>query len=355
VDARLPRAFLTASAAAISPNGDRLADDTRLAIILTPRDGIESWRVDILDAAGTVARSFPSAEPGREGPVPESILWDGKDEAGTVREGAFKARLTVSYAKGDQVNLAAGPILVDTSGPALGLASSPEYFSPDNDGQEDELTIALTAGDASPIDAWSLEIREPQPPYQVFYRLDGKGSPAGRILWDGRSNKGELVQAATDYAATFSALDTLGNAGRIQSRIGVDVLVIREGDLLKIKVPSIIFRENGPDFSGLPQATVDNNERVLKRIAQILNKFESYKVKVEGHANPVTRTASEEQKELQPLSEARAKSIKDKLVEFKVAADRLTYVGMGGTRPVVTWEDRDNWWKNRRVEFILIK
>ncbi len=355
VDARLPRAFLTASAAAVSPNGDGQADDVRLGIILTPKDGIDAWRVDILDVAGTVARSFPSAQPDQNAPLPDSILWDGKDNTGAVREGAFKARLTVGYAKGDQVNLTTAPILVDVSGPVLGLDTRPDYFSPDNDGLEDELGISLTARDATPIEAWSLEIREPQPPYQVFYRLDGKGAPAERILWDGRSNKGELVQAATDYTATFTAQDALGNSGRIDGRIGVDVLVIREGDVLKIKVPSIIFRENGPDFSGLPPATVENNERVLKRIAQILNKFESYKVKVEGHANPVTRTASEEQKELQPLSEARAKSIMDKLVEFKVHADRLTYVGMGGTRPVVKWEDRNDWWKNRRVEFILIK
>jgi len=28
---------------------------------------------------------------------------------------------------------------------------------------------------------------------------------------------------------------------------------------------------------------------------------------------------------------------------------------MGGTKPVVERADRENWWKNRRVEFILIK
>jgi hypothetical protein len=39
--------------------------------------------------------------------------------------------------------------------------------------------------------------------------------------------------------------------------------VIREGDILKIKVPSIIFRENQADFVGLPQEIVDNNIRVL--------------------------------------------------------------------------------------------
>jgi outer membrane protein OmpA-like peptidoglycan-associated protein len=43
------------------------------------------------------------------------------------------------------------------------------------------------------------------------------------------------------------------------------------------------------------------------------------------------------------------------LIEFGVARNRLSFVGMGGTKPVVRYDDRDNWWKNRRVEFVLIK
>jgi outer membrane protein OmpA-like peptidoglycan-associated protein len=93
----------------------------------------------------------------------------------------------------------------------------------------------------------------------------------------------------------------------------------------------------------------------MKRIAEILNKFKDYRVQVEGHANPVLRTAAEERNELQPLSEQRARAVVNILVDFGVARSRLSAVGRGGTRPVVRYEDRDNWWKNRRVEFILIK
>jgi outer membrane protein OmpA-like peptidoglycan-associated protein len=120
-------------------------------------------------------------------------------------------------------------------------------------------------------------------------------------------------------------------------------------------VPSIIFRENAPDFNNLASATVENNIRVLKRIAEILNKFRDYRVLVEGHANSVHRTAAEENNELKPLSEARARAVVNILTEFGVNRARLSYAGMGGTKPVVSFEDRDNWWKNRRVEFILIK
>ena len=129
----------------------------------------------------------------------------------------------------------------------------------------------------------------------------------------------------------------------------------RVGNQLRIQVPSIIFRENANDFKGLPAETISNNERVLRRIATILNKFRDYKIVVEGHANPVSLTANEEKELLKPLSEARAQAVMEKLIEFGVDKNRLSYIGMGGTSPVIAHKDRDNWWKNRRVEFILIK
>jgi outer membrane protein OmpA-like peptidoglycan-associated protein len=42
-------------------------------------------------------------------------------------------------------------------------------------------------------------------------------------------------------------------------------------------------------------------------------------------------------------------------VGFGVSRSRLSATGKGSTQPIIRFEDRDNWWKNRRVEFILIK
>ncbi|MDR2393614.1 MAG: pallilysin-related adhesin [Treponema sp.] len=240
--------------------------------------------------------------------------------------------------------------------PVLSFSSTPPYFSPDNDGVDDELFISLNVNATVPIASWSFQIREPQPPYQVFYQIEGNGSPPERITWNGKSNEGELVQAATDYPFTFKAADSRGNEGSMNGTIGVDVLIIRENEELRIQVPSIIFRAGYADFQELSPDIMANNVRVLRRIAEILNKFRDYKVRVEGHANRTQVDASyEEQQELRPLSESRARAVVNQLVEFGVTRNRLTAVGMGSTKPVVQFEDRDNWWKNRRVEFILIK
>ena len=58
---------------------------------------------------------------------------------------------------------------------------------------------------------------------------------------------------------------------------------------------------------------------------------------------------------LTPLSAERADAIKNYLIKKGVSASVLATVGMGGKQPVVDPKDKDNNWKNRRVEFILQK
>ncbi|MCL2411602.1 MAG: OmpA family protein, partial [Treponema sp.] len=62
-----------------------------------------------------------------------------------------------------------------------------------------------------------------------------------------------------------------------------------------------------------------------------------------------------EEAALQRLSEARARAIVDRLVHYGVARSRLTFAGAGSSQTIADFEDRDNWWRNRRVEFYLIR
>jgi flagellar hook assembly protein FlgD len=359
VDARNPRVFLTSSGTGIAPK-DGASQSVRLGTSLSLKEGIESWKLELRDASGAVFKTFPERGQPQTLP-PDSVNWNGRDDSGNLREGRYTPVLTVTYLKGDVASAQAAPIVVDVTGPVLSFRSLPEYFSPDNDGIDDELTMFLGARDISPVANWSLEIREPQlddlsRPQQLFYRIEGRGTPAERVIWDGYSSRRELVQSATDYPVVFRAADILGNESVLEGVIGVDVLVIRDGDRLKIQVPSIVFRANAADFNGLPQAQVDNNNRILRRIAQILNKFRDYRVQVEGHANPTSNPVPPaEAAGDQRLSEERARATVDFLVGFGVSRGRLSATGKGSTQPIIRFQDRDNWWKNRRVEFILIK
>ena len=237
----------------------------------------------------------------------------------------------------------------------------------------DTLTFGIGVDAAAGVVDWKLEVFETAivessnpnavSSERLFAEWNGKGKPPTRIVWDGKSPRGELVESATDYPFKFVARNALGNSTTVSGVIAVDVLVIRDGDRLKIKVPSIVFRANYADFVDLSPDIVARNEKVVARIAQILNKFPDYRIRIEGHANNVgkmlgysqVRIESEEKKELIPLSTGRAELVRTMLIQNGVDARRLSVEGLGSSEPVVSFSDVENRWKNRRVEFVLIK
>jgi outer membrane protein OmpA-like peptidoglycan-associated protein/flagellar hook assembly protein FlgD len=369
VDQRQVQVFVTASESGISPNGDGFKDTVSFSLIVKLRDRIDGWRFALVDKEGVERSVFA----GKGNDVPNKIVWDGRDSSGTVVNGEYTGVFSVDYLKGDRAEARTGKIFVNVDAPKAQVSLTPDVFSPDNDGYNDDLTIGLDVSGASEIAEWRFEIREQavvegakagaKPAERLFKSWGGTGAPAKSFIWDGRSDKGELVESATDYPFVFTARDVLGNSARVEGAISVDVLVIRDGDRLKIKVPSIVFRPNGFDFNGLDDSTLANNMKVIKRIAQILNKFREYAILIEGHANSegkiggysATATATEETRELLPLSTGRAELVKKLLADNGVDPRRLSTKGMGSSEPVIDFKDSQNRWKNRRVEFILIK
>jgi outer membrane protein OmpA-like peptidoglycan-associated protein len=170
------------------------------------------------------------------------------------------------------------------------------------------------------------------------------------------------VQSAEDYPYTLTIEDELGNSGTVSGVIPVDVLVVREDGKLKIRISSINFMPNSAELVSQQQdqELYRKNMRVLEMLAEKLKKYRRYDIRLEGHAvsvywdNP-ERAAREEEEELKPLSLARAKTVKEALDERGIAPGRMSTVGLGGTQPIVPHGDLENRWKNRRVEFILLK
>ncbi|MEE0878464.1 MAG: FlgD immunoglobulin-like domain containing protein [Treponemataceae bacterium] len=384
LDTRVTKAYFTADLDAFSPNGDGTKDLQKLSINATPKDGIETWKVSILDGSGKIAASWSTKD---SKDLPSVINWDGKVNqegysikisdvtvpvpVGAVVEGNFVAQLNLEYVKGDSVSVTTSSFVCSITPPSLTVQTAPKYFSPDNDGLDDDLYIKLKGESSVPLSSWSFEIKNPQGSGS-FWKRSGTSTITERLIWDGYSNSGELVQSATDYPYVFTATDTLGMTSKVEGFIAVDVLVIRVGDVLKMQIPSIIFRADKADFvgkdkdavHGLSADVITNNERVLQRVADILNKFRDYNVVIEGHANNLSNTEEEETATvlngqpnipLVPLSKDRAEYVKSRLVKYGVNESRLSTEGKGGRYPVAPSTDRNVSWKNRRVEFILQK
>jgi flagellar hook assembly protein FlgD/outer membrane protein OmpA-like peptidoglycan-associated protein len=355
VDTRPTPVYVTASAAGFSPNGDGVLDTVSFTLMAGLKEGIRAWKLSVVDAKGKSVKDFSGPAP-----VPATVVWDGKDRTGYANapDGVYSGVLVVDYAKGNLPEARSAAVLLDATPPRVAITLSPLPFSPDNDGVNDELTIGLKVDSASQIDGWAIQILDPVG--HPFAAFSGKAAPSERIIWNGVSDSGELVQAAEDYPLTFTIKDLLGNTSVSRAVIPVDVLVIREGDTLKVRIASITFAANTADYANVDPDKADKNGQTLHRLAEIFKKYAQYKITVQGHANLVNfddpaKAKREQEDELIPLSKARAEAIKQALVGEGIEEARISTVGVGAAEPIVPFNDLDNRWKNRRVEFILVR
>ena len=232
------------------------------------------------------------------------------------------------------------------------------FFSPDGDGVNDTLDIALQTKNGSSCREWTVEIRDHhQNPVKTW---SGKGEPPGEIRWDGYSSENSMVFSASDYYLEIRMTDKLGNRLSDTAEFVTDVFVENVGGQLRIRIPGIQFSPGAADFSLLSREEIDKNREKIARLSTILDKFPDYRIMIEGHGNLIYWASKEKaQKEqedvLIPLSRARAMQIKRVLIEEGIDPDRLDVSGKGGESPLVPFSDEQNRWKNRRVEFILLR
>jgi len=124
----------------------------------------------------------------------------------------------------------------------------------------------------------------------------------------------------------------------------------------RMMIASVEFVLFGPDIGryniGIDRDAEGLNELVLNQTAQKLKGDSNLRVRIEGHANPVT-TDPNEADELMTLSAVRANAIATQLRARGVTNDQMVVVSFGGTRTVTS--DQDIWNRNRRVELVLIQ
>ncbi|MBN2351746.1 MAG: OmpA family protein [Spirochaetales bacterium] len=356
IDTKQASAFVTAGADGLTPNGDPKFANITLTLKVTYRQGVKSWYFAVLNDQDQPQRTLKGLA---DTPIPETFAWNGRDENGDMApDGAYTGRLMIEYDRGTKLEAESKPFVLNAGGPKVDLTLNPVPFSPDNDGMEDEENITTKVSGLSPIASWKMEITDPTGIH--FTSFSGIGTPKETIMWDGKSDKGELVEAASDYKLDFTITDTLGNKASLTKTIMVDVLVIRDGDKLRIRIPSITFKAYTDNYVDVPTDAAEKNQWVIGRLAVIFKKYSTYNIQIEGHAvseywaDPA-RAKKEQEEELLPLSKKRAEAIKTALIGQGIEASRISTVGVGGARPIVPFSDLVNRWKDRRVEFILIK
>ena len=91
------------------------------------------------------------------------------------------------------------------------------------------------------------------------------------------------------------------------------------------------------------------NHEKLDRLLKFMNSKPSIKILVEGHTD---RLGSDKSNQI--LSEKRANSVKEYLIEKGISADRIATKGYGSKKPAYDYADSDVNALNRRIEVVLI-
>ena len=229
-----------------------------------------------------------------------------------------------------------------------------DLFTPDNDGAGDtvEFSVVTDADEHGGVATWELRIYDPGT--RVFYTQQGTGEIPSPFVWDGTNIRNDEIQSGALYQYVWYVRAEDGFEGYVPGIITTGIMVRRnlEGNL-NISLSSITFGPNSSKFDNLKKDEIKRNNELFDQLADILKNFSDYNVTVEGHANNVSGTEREHVKELLPLSQARAETVCRELEIRGISKDRLIPVGRGSEKMVTN--KKEDAWKNRRVEFILIK
>lgn len=100
--------------------------------------------------------------------------------------------------------------------------------------------------------------------------------------------------------------------------------------------------------SGKSSIKIESTQ-VLIDIIEILKEYPKANFSIEGHTDSIGSAASN-----QKLSESRATSVMDFLIEKGISASRLSSIGYGESKPIATNMYKDGRKQNRRVEINLV-
>ncbi|MBB1089253.1 OmpA family protein [Lysobacter sp. SG-8] len=128
-----------------------------------------------------------------------------------------------------------------------------------------------------------------------------------------------------------------------ESMQGTGVDVVRQGDNITLNMPSNITFDF--DKSDLKPAFYP----VLDQVAETLKEYDQTIIEVAGHTDSVGSDAYNQQ-----LSERRARSVGDYLMQDGIMRDRFILVGAGEGHPVASNDTDAGRAQNRRVEITLV-
>lgn len=150
----------------------------------------------------------------------------------------------------------------------------------------------------------------------------------------------DAAASTTETSSTASASSSSSTASSAASNADNSALEAARADMMSIG-DTVLFGYDSSQLSAEAMATLDAQ-------AALLNAKQSFRVKIEGHADERgTREYN------LALGERRASATRDYLVAKGVDGSRIRIVSYGKERPAVVGSNEDAWMKNRRSVTVL--
>ena len=145
----------------------------------------------------------------------------------------------------------------------------------------------------------------------------------------------------TDNDGVLDDVDRCPNSPGTPANKGCPEITVEDKEVLNLAVSNIEFET--------ARATLKSSSFVrLEEVAGLMEKYPEYSLSINGHTDSVGSSKTN-----QILSERRAKSCYDYLIQKGIPADRMNYVGYGESQPIADNRFKDGREANRRVEFLL--
>ena len=194
----------SASATALSPDGDGVGDSVTLTAVLSQT---ADWTIDIEGTGGAVVRQLS----GRGKAIEAS--WDGRDGDGApVADGPYDAVMTGSNDHG-VTRSAVVRVVVDTVPPTVSGVGATRAVSPNGDGIGDVRAVAYAVSEAGRVRVRIYDKDDVLVRTVLAALWVSPGSHS--VTWDGKvSSPSGLVPALSgSYTVRVREVDTAGNAG----------------------------------------------------------------------------------------------------------------------------------------------
>lgn len=186
------------------------------------------------------------------------------------------------------------------------------------------------------------------------------GVALGGLTTMARLQHGEVQLAGSALTVKgFAANDGVASDVRaaVQSRLpqgysGRDQIEVMSADQQAASVCQEMMRDATSrgvlEFDRAKADLTNDSTATLRELADIAKECPAFKIEIEGHTD-----AEGTDERNQRLSDRRAKAVADYLAREGVAAQRMTTVGYGATRPIADNATAEGRARNRRIEFVV--